>query len=468
MVFVFAVQLAIFMWMSYFMGGSLVAFALSSMHFFIALMLLYWLINIHRRYNAPFAVSMATVVFVVHIFYMLLSSAKYYVLPTYGIFSANPWIRFLGTVLISVSIIIALLFYRSWLRGYVASRKNFVYQFLSVNPLFVITGLLILTVPHIIGLAQDILLGYRLEDYELSYGRLIVRSLGKIGYLSAIIAIAMVAFDPRRSLKKTVWIQVILFLLVVVVGYISMKVGGRHMLVFSTLALIIGFSIRSIACSGVMLILFSTIIQISAIFILGYITSFFVRIDTARDSAWWGIEENVAGLTYRTDLSDFAVSLAIEGKILGAGPSLMVDSVVMAVPRFLFPFKYSVGVNKWDSYLVASGYPPAVVVDYPDSIFSMGVGLFGWLGFVFVFPIFIVLVCAFQSILSKFGDSSPLILVSIVALLGSGFYIELDPRSVLTYFRNAFVTMLVFYIIIRFLRIFFAGRWRQVLTANFH
>lgn len=88
---------------------------------------------------------------------------------------------------------------------------------------------------------------------------------------------------------------------------------------------------------------------------------------------------SVAEVGYRADLSDFAVAYIRHRSTAALNFGLIAEGIMNMIPRALWPSKAFVG--QYERLFLDMGWP---AIDYPDTFFSSGALVAGWLGFFLV------------------------------------------------------------------------------------
>jgi len=88
---------------------------------------------------------------------------------------------------------------------------------------------------------------------------------------------------------------------------------------------------------------------------------------------------SVAELGYRLDLSDFSVAYMKYRSTAAPNFGIIAEGIMNMIPRALWPTKTFVG--QYERLFINMGWP---AMDYPDTFFSSGVLVGGWLGFFLV------------------------------------------------------------------------------------
>lgn len=419
----------------------------SNVHFAFGVIMFGALFAKHIRYNIPVFTSAPSVFYLIHCNYFILSALKYYAPPGYLQFRIELSSRFIGSLVIMGSIWICYILISRWLKKNRLSLGRSGFDLLNGRHLALIVPSLALACAYFVEIYLSIRQGYKTDIYSASYISIILNNIGRGGFVCLVMVLSFLSFSNIGSKLSKYLSFVTLLLFSVAVLYVSISIGARHILYFAVLAVLLGYSVKSNIVSCISCLFMFLLIEIVSVFALGQITSsLFAYLETGhRVGRYWNVEQNIQGMAYRPDLSDFAVSLALDdGRFWGNGPGMMADSVVNAIPRFLNPFKFSQVQDKWNAYLLSMGWESSAELDYPDTIFSMGYVAFGWVGFVLLLPLCIILLGYFQKGIMSIARRWGIFVVCIPILCGSLFYIEIVVDYSLVQARNILISMVIF------------------------
>lgn len=119
-------------------------------------------------------------------------------------------------------------------------------------------------------------------------------------------------------------------------------------------------------------------------------------------------------LTYRFDLTDFAATLILKND-LNFNYKLIADAVIISIPKTLYQEKYASLHNAYYSNLEETDLNPDL--DYTDTIFSTGSQLFGIIGFIIVPFLMVALIYQLEKwIRSLFGNATNIVVISCFPL----------------------------------------------------
>jgi hypothetical protein len=144
-------------------------------------------------------------------------------------------------------------------------------------------------------------------------------------------------------------------------------------------------------------------------------------------------------LSYRFDLTDFAITLFRGNDLIKFDSKLFMDAVYYSIPFLDFELKQRLMTGAYKDSLLVAGLNDSF--DYTDTFFSMGVQLIGILGFI-IWPIFYIILLEFMSKILKmiFSKSYIFIIFFIFPII---IRIEMDFNSLLAYFRVSVIYMIL-------------------------
>lgn len=155
---------------------------------------------------------------------------------------------------------------------------------------------------------------------------------------------------------------------------------------------------------------------------------------------------SVAEIGYRSDLSDFAVAYIRHRSTASPNLGVIAEGIMSMVPRALWPSKAF--ARQYETLFIDIGWP---AVDYPDTFFSSGALVAGWLGF-FLVPLgFVVYVeVGYRVVLSfmkRFGNAVAFV-VAYLYLLAELFRTEMDWNLFFLYhFRAPLIAIVLIYVL---------------------
>lgn len=130
-------------------------------------------------------------------------------------------------------------------------------------------------------------------------------------------------------------------------------------------------------------------------------------------------------LAYRFDLTDLAATFMKREGYIDLNGGLVSDALYRATPKVFMPNKFDAISEAYSQQLSRSGLNP--YVDYNDTYFSVGVQIFGRIGFV-LFPVVIVLFLYFieKKIRKLFGREKGFVIMVCMFMLYSSAETSLD------------------------------------------
>lgn len=448
-VFAIIVHFLLSLYLTMTLGTDLPALIVTNVHFILGTLLLMALLKAHLRYNVPLILSAPSIFLLIHCNYFLLSSLKYLTIPFYISFRTDLTTRALGSLIAIISLYIAYFFLSKWLPKQTEKVGPQLQTILDRKELLLLLPAMIMALPHFWGIYQTIQRGYSIEAADKSYGSVIINEFGKVGFIMLLMSLALITFKYSRRKEWNVIGTIMMLLFFFITLILSLNVGARHMVYFVVVAILVGYSIRMPARAFSCFILLFIMIEVAAIVALGPVTSMFSRVGGyQREGGNWSTEQNIQGLTYRSDLSDFAISIAMDNKgSWGAGPSALKDAFVIATPRALNPGKFQQMQYTYEKFLMRAGWNP--ITDYSDTLISTGYVILGWPGMFLLLPAYLLIIIFIQNLLYSWRSFDPLISLSVVALCALMFFIEIDIYNIFTYFRRIITILAVYYGITR-------------------
>lgn len=153
-------------------------------------------------------------------------------------------------------------------------------------------------------------------------------------------------------------------------------------------------------------------------------------------------------LAYRFDLTDFAATMAARRPFIDFNSSLASDAIHRAAPKAMMPNKFDAITDTYSNQLNQIGLNP--YADYNDTYFSVGVQMFGGLGFI-LFPLIVILSLYIleKNIRKFFGIKQGYIIVVCMFMLYSSAETSLD--GLIGAWRMLPVFILIGMIIFRFI-----------------
>ncbi len=155
---------------------------------------------------------------------------------------------------------------------------------------------------------------------------------------------------------------------------------------------------------------------------------------------------SVAQIGYRADLSDFAVAYLKHRQTSGPNFALIGEAAQNAIPRALWPYKDF--ERQYEILFIQMGWLP---VDYPDTFFSSGALLAGWLGFILVPLCFVTYIELGSRLVLRFlkhYGGSVVFILSYLYILGSLYRIEMDWNLFFLYYvRSPLIAFFLIFIV---------------------
>lgn len=372
--------------------------------------------------KTPFAISC-----LVSIAYLGIPFLKYYGEVRYIEFDIGLHIRLFALLIVCASIVLILKIYaKYWTVFYLKSHKSMQQ---SVGPLLVPFMYCIFGVSIFYMISGSI------------YSNL---SVAQITLIEAGYFISLYYFSLFGDQHKTLWNELLL-----ISGGLSITyfLGARYALLLAVLLVVFGriSRIRSHKDRKSMALLGLLLVPLVTVMILGPLT-------TLTKDRYGEISLNFE--LQRTDYVDFvgAASIAdykenvfngLYTSLLWAIPGGYIDKAELDYS--MEPFFYK---NKWRSSNYREGYTPNTN-DYPDSIFSCGAMVGGYVG-AFLSPL--VWFGVFSIVLRQLNNT--LLLSFYLGSIPSMFNIEIAFWSIVPALRNWFVASIILFVFIQFTSVF--------------
>ena len=230
------------------------------------------------------------------------------------------------------------------------------------------------------------------------------------------------------------WQNRLMGLLVVLteVGWSASVFSSRGALLMMLLTFITAMQIRRFVTSIRLVKLLLTVLPL-----LGLVGSDALLSRLGRETRGGGLQGNVAEMTYRFELTDFAVAL-LESPGFQPDVRVMTDGASNAIPRFMFPMKDSTFEDAYNGIVSDLGWQPSwQIIDYTDTLFSAGAMAFGRLGFFLVPILYVVFLAGITRSMVRSISARGTPLFVLIVLTSN--YIELGWSELFLTWRNLFI-----------------------------
>ena len=157
---------------------------------------------------------------------------------------------------------------------------------------------------------------------------------------------------------------------------------------------------------------------------------------------YFALDNFIAQTSFRMNLGEYAYILA-QKNVIDLNYKIIWDSFLNAIPSALFPAKHQYLFGALGDVNIAAGLDPTL--DYPDTLFSTGVMMFGWIGY-FLVPIgFLYLMNKLFSLGNALSRNSAWLAFLIFVFCISLTNIELGPSELFLHLRNALMSILILF-----------------------
>jgi|GEM_PF-5009874 len=167
----------------------------------------------------------------------------------------------------------------------------------------------------------------------------------------------------------------------------------------------------------------------------------FLRV-LGREESWSTSLGSIAEISYRVNLTDFAMGLLSETNGWPSAPGVLSDALINALPRVILSRKDDLMLDSYYEQFRNIGWPAGF--DYPDTLFSSGVMLGGWVGFFLLPLLFVVVLRKLSDWLTRRRDLSGLRAYLTLILACSATYIELGAGELFLWYRHFIMYTAVF------------------------
>lgn len=392
------------------------------------------LLNFSKSILHPFSIFILT-----HIIYFSITHFKYYIKPNYNEFITDLDYRFAGSVLVFISLNILISF---CYKIYEKSNYDFFKIFLNE-----ITKKYFYLFTNIFSLSIGSLILFKIyfnpNIINNNFLELLINSYPVFFLLS------LFAYIKKKN-------KLIFFILTSCIVSIFFIVGVRFVIIVSFLTIIlfyISFLIKKINNLNK---IFNILIYIPLLIILLIhpLTEFSKKI----------VRNDTIHVINRSDLSDFAISVCLNNNQLSP-LYYIANSFKWGIPGFLidkqnleFSDETFLKRNGWRSSDYRIKYT-LFNVDYPDTLFSTGAFIGGYVGMI-AFPVLWIFL--FNLIFKRLNNLC--FISSYLATMPNMFRIEIASWTLVTVFRNYLILFLFFYLTLTVFR-FFSKPGREG-TAN--
>lgn len=375
--------------------------------------------------------SLASMTLLITILYYQLSSIKYYSESIYGTFVENNLLRFIGSMLIAIVILLSLTIWK-----YINNKRHcykvpYIYTFDRRVLFFLIFGLFIYQyvaygANYVPIYFRDSPTFHTVEDQVKDLIYLSIKTLVLLG--------TCLAYRKNDLITKLNLILVVILIFTETIFRVS-----RGLLIEPSLLLLYGLvfmqKIKFYIFRGIMVLVPILMVAISSTI---WLLAGRYTVITYELLTWQ--------MGYRFDLSDFPMTLLSHMQnIFWINIDVITDGIKMAIPSTLFSGKIDESIYNAHEllYMHANmGYN----IDYPDTFFSMGAEFLGIIGLICFFPFLIYIFEKLDIFISRFSKTA---IIYKISLFGLFCTIETAWSEFIPHIRNSIILMLLVCVMIK-------------------
>jgi len=264
-----------------------------------------------------------------------------------------------------------------------------------------------------------------LEVSDYSHFVLLYLKDGLVIFCALLVGLRARSAFLDRSIFSFIFVGAVLFALVCcLVFFQSARSFVLSVLIFACVPLVFILGLRGRLIASIFLVLFVAMVPFISLGLLEI---------SGRDSDQFTIAGGVSEVNYRLNLSSFSTALVFNTPFAFRS-DVITDAAISAVPRGLWPGKDAMFTNAYSDVLSSAGLSPDR--DYPDTLFSSGAMVAGWVGLLLYPILFMVGIIWIERSLVRFLSIQWLCLSGLLLLAVMCKNIELGFNELFLHVRH--------------------------------
>jgi len=359
-----------------------------------------------KRFNKG-KFSIASIFLIVFSVYFQISSVKYSQLYLYRSFISDNNVRFMGSLYVGIILYFSteLWYFLRFKKDDNINKINKLNKQFRINWSTIFFAELLMMTYFLYSYIKNPISPY-LRSYNISLSPLDQLINILISIILALILCSIVFYFKKKGG------YILLFLFILVFFLKALTSGSRSAFIVPLLGILIGLLfLRKISFN-----LFKRAIIYGPLCIVLLSIVFFTISGRVAQGDY---EKYAHQISYRFDLSDFPLTLLKENPKNPFSLKPIAEALQLSIPAFLNKNKMSIIENSSYKKLLYS--ENLTGVDYTDSIFTMGIEIAGWTGFMLLLPLFVIFFELYDVSISKMGNFG-----LIMKILTYYFYIRIE------------------------------------------
>lgn len=379
----------------------------SFMHATISSIILWNILHkTEKRFNKD-KLSITSIFLIVFSIYFQLSSIKYSQLYLYKGFISDNNVRFIGSLYVGIILYFSteLWYFLRFKKGNNINKINELNKQFRINWLTIFFAELLMMTYFLYLYIKNPISPY-LRSYNILLSPLDQFINILISIILALILCSIVFYFKRKGGYILLFLFILIFFLQALIS------GSRSAFVAPLLGILIGLLFLKKISFNLFkrAVIYGPICIVLLSFVFFTVSGRVAKVD---------YEIYAHQIAYRFDLSDYPLTLLKENPKNSFSLKPIVEALQLSIPAFLNKNKMFIIENSSYKKLLYSTY--LIDTDYTDSIFTMGIEIAGWIGFMLLLPLFVIFFELYDASISKLGNIG-----LIIKILTYYFYIRVE------------------------------------------